>query len=274
MPNKARDYKRITIRRLDTLSGNECAAPNCSNKLLASDGQTIISKICHIEAASQNGPRYNPDMTDDERRHFDNLILLCDGCHNIIDNKENESKYPVELLKEWKRNHEGIRQYSILTQKTSLLDLAVNAISEYDFDDFEESLKAPTAFNPEEKIKFNSIKRNKSLIREYSEFFPKINAIYNELESQGSFRKERLLRNIKMLYSRIKGKYILDSDNGIEIIQRNADNIFEDVENQLLEMIDNAITGKDEIAFAVPVILVDAFMRCKILENPRLYDNK
>jgi len=274
MTEKPRQYKPSTIRRLDTLSGNECAAPDCTNKLIARDGQTIVSKICHIEAASQNGPRYNPNMTDDERRHFDNLILLCDECHSIIDNKENESKYSVQLLKEWKRNHEGKRQYSILTHNTGLLDLAINAISEYDFNEPNMDLNVPQAFNPETKIAFNSIKRNRNLLREYSVFFPKINSIYDELESQGSFKKERLLRNIKLLYIRIKGSYVENSQDEMKLIQKNADNIIEDIENQLLDMIDNLASAKEDVAFALPIIMVDAFMRCKILENPsERYDN-
>ena len=89
MGEKARQYKPSTVRRLDTLSRNECAAPDCDRKLIARDGETIVSKICHIEAASENGPRFNPEMDDDDRRHFNNLILLCDECHNIIDNIEN-----------------------------------------------------------------------------------------------------------------------------------------------------------------------------------------
>ncbi|WP_341830999.1 hypothetical protein AACH28_16300 [Sphingobacterium thalpophilum] len=104
--DKARQYKPSTVRRLDTLSGNECANPNCTKKLVAEDGISIVSKICHIEAASTDGPRYNKSMTDDERRSFSNLILLCDEHHTIIDNKENEGKYPVDLLKKWKDDHE------------------------------------------------------------------------------------------------------------------------------------------------------------------------
>ena len=92
-----------TVKRLCTLSGNQCAAPGCTKSLIARDGKTIVSKICHIEAANENGPRFNPGMEDDERRHFDNLILLCDECHRMIDNQENEKKYPVVLLKEWKK---------------------------------------------------------------------------------------------------------------------------------------------------------------------------
>lgn len=51
--NKAREIKRSTLRRLDTLSGNECAHPDCLKKLIAEDGVSIISKICHIAAASK-----------------------------------------------------------------------------------------------------------------------------------------------------------------------------------------------------------------------------
>ena len=90
--DKARQYKPSTVRRLDTLSGNECAHPNCTKKLIAEDGISIISKICHIAAASKEGPRFDENMTDDERRGFDNLILLCDEHHVIIDNKENTNR--------------------------------------------------------------------------------------------------------------------------------------------------------------------------------------
>ena len=104
--DKSRQYKPSTVRRLDTLSGNECAHPDCSKKLIAEDGVSIISKICHIAAASKEGPRFDDNMTDEERRGFDNLILLCDEHHVMIDNKENEAQYPTSILKEWKHSHE------------------------------------------------------------------------------------------------------------------------------------------------------------------------
>lgn len=70
MVEKARQCTPTTVKRLHTLSGNQCAAPDCTRPLIAKDGETIISKIAHIEAASEKGPRYNPNMTNDERRHF------------------------------------------------------------------------------------------------------------------------------------------------------------------------------------------------------------
>lgn len=135
--NKARQYKPRTVRKLDTLSGNKCAAPGCPRALIARDKESIVSKICHIEAANPKGPRYNPSMSDDDRRHFNNLILLCDECHIIIDNKDNESKYPVQLLKDWKMAHES-KQIERLNSNTSLLSQAISAISQCNFDAVEQ----------------------------------------------------------------------------------------------------------------------------------------
>lgn len=268
MGEKARQYKPSTVRRLDTLSRNECAAPDCDRKLIARDGETIVSKICHIEAASENGPRFNPEMDDDDRRHFNNLILLCDECHNIIDNIENEEKYPVVLLKSWKKTHETTSQQSILTHKPRLINQAINAIAEIEIEESNEVLDNLTPYNISEKISHNSIKRNKPLIEEYGKYYTKVNVIYSELEKQGSFKKEKLLRIIKQLYVRVKGKYILNAEDTMKSIRDNADNIIEDIENSILENIDINDSEKDDIAFAVPIIMVDAFMRCKILEKP------
>lgn len=270
MNSKARAYKKPTIKRLHTLSGNQCAAPDCTHVLIARDEETIISKICHIEAASANGARWNPDMDDDQRRHFDNLILLCDECHCIIDNKENEAKYPVTLLKQWKKQHESTRTYSFLNEHPSLLNMIINAISEIDID-AEEKAASPNmeAFEIEAKINHNDIKRNKALIDEYKVFYTKVNSLYQILEEQGSFKKENLLRNIRSIYVQIKGKYIGNDANPMPIIRDNADNIIEDVQDKLLIMAEKKTNNySEDISFGVSLIMVDAFMRCKILEEP------
>ncbi|MEM9363390.1 MAG: ABC-three component system protein [Bacteroidota bacterium] len=44
-------------------------------------------------------------MSDEERRSYGNLILLCDEHHSIIDNKRNEAKYTKETILEWKEKH-------------------------------------------------------------------------------------------------------------------------------------------------------------------------
>lgn len=268
MPEKAREYKLTTVKRLFALSGNECYAPNCTRKLIAEDEKTVVAKICHIEAASPKGPRYNANMTDDERRDFNNLILLCDEHHEIIDNMENEGNYPVSLLAEWKKDHEN----KLLSEKiihTTLLSQAVNALA--DLETIEEYGEGSDnkSFQIGAKIDYNGIQEYRYLIDEYKVYAGKIEALYNELEKSGSFKKEKLLQIIRSSYLRLKGKYIIDSENTLQSIQENSDKIIKDIEEYLFEEIDKTNQNiNDDALIAVPIIMVDAFMRCKILEKP------
>ncbi len=91
-----------TIKQLFALSGNICAFPDCDAVMVHEDG-TILGEVCHIEAAEEGGERYNPKQTDEERRHFSNLVLLCSRHHKITNNVE---KYPAEKLRELKKAHE------------------------------------------------------------------------------------------------------------------------------------------------------------------------
>lgn len=101
--DKARNITWNTVKRLYGLSGNVCANPECRKPLITENNH--IGEIAHICAASPDGPRYDSNMTDDERRSIDNLLLLCESCNKLVDN--NVEKYSVSELKKWKNNHEG-----------------------------------------------------------------------------------------------------------------------------------------------------------------------
>lgn len=94
-----------TVKKLFALSGNRCAFPNCPEKIIDTDGQ-VLGEIYHIEAAEQNGERYNPKSNDEYRRSFENLILMC-GKHHKITNDVH--KYDATTLKNYKVQ-EGRRQ--------------------------------------------------------------------------------------------------------------------------------------------------------------------
>jgi len=270
--DKSRQYKPSTIRRLDTLSGNQCSETNCNKKLIAEDGISIVSKICHIAAASKEGPRFDKTMTDDDRRSYDNLILLCDEHHVIIDNKINEKKYPVTLLKTWKAIHEKktieiLSSKNLLSQHPLALNKVINLIGLkiHEVLDLPEAINAP---NPDEKILYNNIIRYESIIREFAPYQGKLNKIYEEIEKEGSTKKALVLHNIKMLYHKVKKEYPLMED-----IQKNADSIFDKVIEEIWENIEvapNRINefDKETIEFSLMIVVVDAFMRCNILEEP------
>lgn len=99
MGSLARNYTDNTVKKLYALSRNTCANPECG-KTLTKDG-ILFGEIAHIAAASSNGPRFDSNMDDNERRDFKNLILLCPECHNKIDTTP--ENYPIELLYSWKK---------------------------------------------------------------------------------------------------------------------------------------------------------------------------
>jgi hypothetical protein len=264
MASKARNYTDITLKRLFGLSGNECAFSTCKKKLV-NQKNALDSNICHIEAASEGGERYNTGMSDKERADYPNLILLCPQHHS----ETNDLKiYTVESLKMMKTNHESYILNSKIKTNPSMLKNAINAISNIELTEIKETEQL-NAFDPKVKISYNSIKRNVSLIQEYKVYHKKINTLYDELEKQGSIKKERLLNIIRSIYIEVKGKYILDSSNELEIIKLNSDNIIDDIFETLYSKMKDSQFWEEDIVLGIRLIMIDSFMRCKILEEPK-----
>lgn len=91
-----------TLRDLFVHSGNECAFPGCDRVLVNAKGQWV-GRVCHLEAAMPGGERFNPAMTNEDRRQRNNLVLMCHD-HHIETNEIAE--FPVERMLEIKADHE------------------------------------------------------------------------------------------------------------------------------------------------------------------------
>ena len=94
--------RQKTVKRLFAVSGNQCAFPGCAASLVI--GDVVTGEICHIEAQSPKGPRYNSTQNDDDRHGFDNLVLMCGDHHKTID--ADAETYTVEKLQKIKTQHE------------------------------------------------------------------------------------------------------------------------------------------------------------------------
>ncbi len=269
MGKGSRNYSDLTIKRLYALSDNRCAFPDCNVIFTNPNNSNNFSNICHIEDAEEGG-RFNPNMTDKQRASFENLILLCPNHH--IETNDTE-KYTIDSLREMKQKHESLNISKGLTRNPSMLKNTINAISNLSLEDISESEEL-NVYNPKRKLKYNFVKTNYSLIQDYKVYQGKINSLYDELERQGSIKKEKLLSNVNQIYNKIKGGYVLDTENPLEIIRLNADNILDDVFNELYSQLENSNFFEEDIILGIRLILVDAFIRCKILEEPIEYDNK
>jgi hypothetical protein len=245
----------LTIKRLYALSGNRCAFPDCNVTFVSSENETNLSNICHIEAAEIGGERYNPDSNDDERRSFENLILLCPNHHKETDNVE---KYTVEILRKMKQEHElKMLKPELIQKNPAILNAVIKLIGEKLFDTQEnEPQNAP---NIQEKIQWNNVVRYKSIIEEYSAYQGKLNNIYEEIENAGYHQKTFLLMNVRNLYLSEKGKYAE--------MKVNADDIIDSIKNKLWNLVDPKL-DHETVEVSMLIILVDAFMRCNILEEP------
>ncbi len=84
--------------------GFRCCFPDC-NRLLVSRKKNSselinLAEYAHIAAASPGGPRYDPNLSSDEIKSYDNCIVMCGVHHHLIDN--DPSEYTTNKLKEWK----------------------------------------------------------------------------------------------------------------------------------------------------------------------------
>jgi hypothetical protein len=150
-----RSYSSKTLKVLFGLSGNRCAVPGCNNPLIAAgtdvSDELVVGQICHIYAASDDGPRGKPGLTAAQRNAPSNLILCCPTHHVVVDGQHKD--YPASKLLEWKRTQERAYRtrlsFSINSIGYSELEIAARALM---------SNQAPSAsdttiISPKNKIK-------------------------------------------------------------------------------------------------------------------------
>lgn len=98
------------LRILYQKSGNRCAFPGCPKTLVhnseGADDHVVLSEVAHIVAQSPDGPRGDHPLPMPRRDRYDNLILLCEEHHTIVDTQVHT--YTVERLHQMKADHEAL----------------------------------------------------------------------------------------------------------------------------------------------------------------------
>src|SRR5579885_128104 len=91
--------------RLVAASAGRCELRSCNKDLYIHPVTTEpgnFAQAAHIVAFRACGPR--GEVGAQGLNAFENLMLLCAECHHLVDSEP--QKYPVELLREFKREHE------------------------------------------------------------------------------------------------------------------------------------------------------------------------
>lgn len=103
------DVSKPTSRILGSRAGYLCAFPGCKQLTIGpsddrESGLSMVGIAAHITAASSAGPRYDPDITSDERSSEANGIWMCQVHGKLVD--DTESLHTTDQLKRWKKQHE------------------------------------------------------------------------------------------------------------------------------------------------------------------------
>ena len=110
MDNSRDDFSSKTIETLKKRASYICSNPNCRKITIApsdKDENKILyfGRAAHITAAASGGPRYDENLSSEERSSIDNAIFLCSNCADMIDDN-NGLDFSVHIIKSWKTDHE------------------------------------------------------------------------------------------------------------------------------------------------------------------------
>jgi hypothetical protein len=98
------DFTKQTIEAIAKRAGYLCSNPACKSPTVGSalghDGFVNVGVAAHITAAASGGPRYDPSLTPEERRHQSNGIWLCQTYGKLVDS--DSGHFTVTMLREWK----------------------------------------------------------------------------------------------------------------------------------------------------------------------------
>ncbi|MDD3915410.1 MAG: hypothetical protein PHF76_12280, partial [Bacteroidales bacterium] len=105
------ETKRIVAQRVNYV----CSNPDCLALTSSTNDDltksTLTGQCAHINTGSDWGPRPSDNSTE-YLKSAENAIWLCCNCHTLID--RDESRYPAEILIEWRQSTEArIRKWIV-----------------------------------------------------------------------------------------------------------------------------------------------------------------
>jgi hypothetical protein len=109
--NFTKPVRELLARRV----GYRCSNPNC--RILTAGpgdlahGTVDVGVAAHITAAAKGGKRYNPNLSNVERKSAENGIWLCQIHAKLVDDAPD--RFTIELLQEWKRLSEEAARLEI-----------------------------------------------------------------------------------------------------------------------------------------------------------------
>ncbi len=131
--------------------------------------------------------------------------------------------------------------------------------------DVPDSTDNPTidSFEIERKIAFNNLDTAREIVNDYSSHSPRLDKIYAVFDSQGKNVSNAVLFKFRNEYLRNKDKTTSPDDLFFLIVDTIRDYILRSPNLDSMSM--------ENLDLCVNIVVVDAFIKCKIIENPNNY---
>ena len=117
-----------------------------------------------------------------------------------------------------------------------------------------------TTFVIEDKINYNNLNGVRELINDYKIFNVKLDQKYAEFDREGINKSTSILQIIRRQYIKLRNE------------KKDSEEIFYGVVENIIKIIEESSNYRvlpfEELEMCVDILVVDAFMRCKIFENP------
>lgn len=144
------------------------------------------------------------------------------------------------------------------------LTTIINILAEVKLDE-NEPLGNINMFEIDKKIEFNKLDIAASIIDDYKIFYNQVEKKYREFDKMGLNKSMLVLQSLKKMYidALLRNKY------------DNSDLLFVGLIDEVKEIVINSSNyfdiSKETLEACASLLVVDAFMRCKIFKNPEGY---
>ena len=117
------------------------------------------------------------------------------------------------------------------------------------------------SYSIEDKISYNQLDQAKTIIDDFKIHYSRIDKIYSEYDKQGSNKSQSILNGIR-------SEYIDWAVNSVITPDQCFLKIIDSVIKKIKKSANYIHIPEEELELCVQILVVDAFIRCKIFKNP------
>jgi hypothetical protein len=143
----------------------------------------------------------------------------------------------------------------------SNLASVINLLSKENLDNKNQPITTDS-FEIERKISFNNLDTARNIINDYNIYYNRLDKIYSEFDTAGVNKSSSVLATIRREY--IKNLKVKKDDELFYIV-------IDNIQEKIIQSANFIKIPIDELEVCVHILVVDAFIRCKIFENPKNY---